>query len=332
MIKINVIDIMKGISILMIVFFHLVGQLHLDLDKSVRMLTYQGVNVFFCLSGFTLFLSLNHTQQNKDLSFWVQWIKTKFFRLSIAYYTVLLFTMFFYIINSNLLHISILSNNPILDFIVHLTYLHVFFQKYYYSINPAFWFIGVIFLFYLLVPFFYKIKNKYFYILIVLLFIYFYGEHLYALKPQITLSLIFFTFGILASCYSQEFIKHDIGFKFMFILIPFLVTIYFLKSDVGNGHIYILISFISLCSIYMISIIIESVSNKFNVIAILNTILTYFGKISFFIYLIHWGLIKPIFTFTDNYYIGIILYSFVVVFLSIMLIKFEKFVIKIMLK
>jgi len=50
------------------------------------------------------------------------------------------------------------------------------------------------------------------------------------------------------------------------------------------------------------------------------------------LYLIHWGLIKPVFTFTNNYYIGTILFSLIVIFLSTKLLKIENFIIKTLVK
>lgn len=303
----------------------MIGQLYHGEPKILRMISYQGVNIFFLLSGIGLAYSLQKTSNGKSLLLWIKWFKKRFIRLSILYFTVLLFNLFIYINDlTSFFKVQVfLQENYLYDFLLHTFYLHVWTKEYYFSISPIFWFMGAVVFFYTLIPFFYN--KKYITLLTIIVLIIFIMNTIFLINKQISISLMFFLSGVFISNY-YHFIKDikpsilsiSIWAILLLFIIIFSIQFYFEKTMIIN---YLFFSIIFVLWLYITGHFLSNLHYKFN---FLNHMLILFGSLSYPIYLVHWGLIKPIFNLFNNYYIATIIYISTILLISSLLKIYEK--------
>ena len=163
-------DIIKGISILAIIAFHVLPANSEPslIDSSITWINWLryggtlGVSVFFVLSGF----GIHYSQAKKlinDAEFQPIWSKFIFRRLQRLYPAYLGAILLSLVINSSwglIRQHNIFAYLPeSWDIIAHLLFLHTLSPKTFFGIIPALWFVGTLVQLYLLYPIFYKLAK-----------------------------------------------------------------------------------------------------------------------------------------------------------------------------
>ncbi|MDB9446466.1 acyltransferase family protein [Anabaena sp. CS-542/02] len=163
-------DIIKGISILAIIAFHVLPANSEPslIDSSITWINWLryggtlGVSIFFVLSGF----GIHYSQAKKlinDAEFQPIWSKFIFRRLQRLYPAYLGAILLSLVINSAwglIRQQNIFAYlPPIWDIIAHLLFLHTLSPKTFFGIIPALWFVGTLVQLYLLYPIFYKLAQ-----------------------------------------------------------------------------------------------------------------------------------------------------------------------------
>jgi peptidoglycan/LPS O-acetylase OafA/YrhL len=164
-------DIIKGISILAIIAFHVLPANSEPslIDSSITWINWLryggtlGVSIFFVLSGF----GIHYSQAKKlinDAEFQPIWSKFIFRRLQRLYPAYLGAILLSLVINSSwglIRQHNIFAYLPkSWDIIAHLLFLHTLSPKTFFGIIPALWFVGTLVQLYLLYPIFYKLAKR----------------------------------------------------------------------------------------------------------------------------------------------------------------------------
>lgn len=323
----NHIDILKGVSIILIVAFHICGAVFHSEPKWFRVLSYQGIFGFFIASGFGLALSLKNTyKEPKTITFWLNWFKRRLLRIIPLYWIALLLTFasccLRYFTGFNFLSANPDTHNPIFDFIVHALFLHTYFDKYYYSINAAWWFLGVIVSLYLLVPFLnYLLNNKMrilisIFLIAVVLFV----QNEIGGRPKTFNSFIFFLIGMNLAYFDMspsfdKVIKSN-AILFSSISISLVSAIWCLNNlSINVQYMGLVLSFCFLGFIYTSSIYLSNIK-KNHLARYLSMMLIWIGVNSYAIFLAHRGLITPIILAFNNLLFGMLVYFIAVLVLS----------------
>ena len=119
-----------------------------------------GVYVFFVISAYLAYVSLEHFFCEKKISItnMLCWWQRKFVRLIPVFYLVLLITLLF--ANGNDYWLGSQEKVSIWNIISHALFLHGLFPHYANSIIGVEWYLGVLAIFYAIVPFIYKHVNS----------------------------------------------------------------------------------------------------------------------------------------------------------------------------
>ena len=113
-----------------------------------------GVTLFFIISGYGIFKSIDYKKNNNDFEY-KTYIKKRFLKIAPAYYFCIFICL---TLTGSAIY---LSKSGIFDIFTHLTFTHNFFVKTHGSINGVLWTMGTFMQFYLIAPFLYDyIKNK----------------------------------------------------------------------------------------------------------------------------------------------------------------------------
>ena len=158
------IDIVRSIALLWVIIYHiwiLTSGARITnpvLDAFVRLGGEIGVTIFFVLSGYGIFLSLDHRYQTGQVRF-LPFMKKRLIRIYPEYVLSLLFLVFF------TSQAACLSKAGLKLFVLHLVFLHNVDAVTAGSINGALWTMAVIVQFYLLAIPMYRLlqKTKYFF-------------------------------------------------------------------------------------------------------------------------------------------------------------------------
>lgn len=151
------IDILRALSILLIVVYHIYALSGVPLirGKFGDFIEYggeYGVVLFFILSGFSIYKSL---YKRKDNFKYTNFIKDRLIRILPQYYISLLILLLF---STNV--ILLFSKDGNYNIITHILLIHGFFPSYQGSISGVCWALTPIFCFYLLAPFIFNIIEK----------------------------------------------------------------------------------------------------------------------------------------------------------------------------
>ena len=332
-IKTEWINIAKALSILMIVIFHIIGQIfggfnNMESWENLRIISYEGVNTFFLVSGLGISMSL--LNKNNEIN-WLEWWKKRFIKIIPLYWFVLVLTLLAFIIGIPLMITP--TNNYVMDFVLHFLLLNDLFSQTYYSINVAWWFLPMIVICYFTIS---LLWNKILIIdftkhwiiilctLILSLFALLNRETL-LIKPQIIDGIVFFYFGVLISLnYKYLYIIEAKTNKLIIFLPLFIIGII---SSLFFLHKSIITSILIVLFIIYISILITN-------IIFLKSFFIRISIISYPIYLIHWAFIKPIFSIYKrisplnvpiylDLMFALIMYFLVIILISYLLQKLE---------
>ncbi len=338
-------DILKGISILLIVAFHVRNDVFNAQPQWFAKFSYQGVHAFFLASGLGLTYSMIHRDKfTVSAEFFSSWFKRRCMRILPLYWLVLFLVVILYKFQLIPLRVFHGTGSLFFDFILHLFMIHIFVRDAFYSIDIAWWFVAVIFYFYLIYPIifilFYKSKKK----ILVFTFLLSLALIAYYLSPkprQITASMVFFIIGIyLAFCIDRirdmkifqppYSLYVSIG---MFFCISVFATIVMVNAllqtmpafSLPYSFNYLLFSLFSVSTIYSFSLVLVFF-NKFLPLEYLKKIMVLLGAYSYALYLIHWDVIYPVFIQFRNPDIGVICYCIVLIVTGFILTRTDNIV------
>jgi len=330
--KLDYIDVIRGIAILMVVITHTAQQGIVKLPHALSVflsLGARGVQLFFIASAFTLFRS--YTQRNRNEKSPVKnFFIRRFFRIAPIYYLGILY----YLIRITY-NLPYWQGNQIVitkfNIISNFFYCNGLSPYWINSVVPGGWSITVEMFFYILFPFLFKrirnINSAFIFLnlsLVIKLVLqeifqysnfisdaYLWREFLFYYFPS---QLPIFALGIILyflieNADNIKLVKTK-NFTFLFILLPL---------QIGSKFDFLYLNHI-IFGIIFIGFAIFLSKGKFNFLS--QSFIRYIGKISFSIYIIHFIVIAwlakfHLIDFCDNYLINFMLRFTVVLLLSV---------------
>lgn len=275
--RIQELDSLRGIAALCVLLFHLTLQ-RVEANYGFFLGT-TGVDLFFIISGFVIFKSLNTVTTS------FEFIINRISRLYPTYWTCVTIT-FCLLIFSN----GKYNNTLIVQYLLNLT----MFQHYLNipDLDGPYWTMIVEMTFYLIMLIFYRLKLLHkinifglSFSLVMVLLTHFFGyspfiKNLFIIVPFLQFSPLFFS-GI---CFYKLLSDKWNNYNYFFILIHFFCQVLMFKY-VGRSRYYIsqLDYFFMLSVFYILFILLVNKKLKFIVLKPL----LFLGKISFALYLIH---------------------------------------------
>lgn len=291
--KFDFIDSLRGYAILGVVIRHtLMGEKNI-LFSSILNFGVKGVQLFYIVSAFTLLLSYNNrkTEANPYLNFFIR----RFFRIAPMFYMAI---VFYYFIGHEIGGNEMIS---IYNIISHFLFIHGFSPYWENTLVPGGWSVAVEVLFYLICPFLFRMITSekkaityYFITLIIGQILIFYFQKNQLIEDKViwdgylyyyfpTQMPVFFL-GFLVYFLVNKSLKDWLTFLGMsiFSLVLFYVVqiIFKVKFDMLNNM---------LAGIALSVFVLLLSKNKLPILV--NPILSFLGKISFSLYLIHFAVI-----------------------------------------
>jgi len=293
--KLKYIDALRGVAVLLVVITHC-GQFGTNdygyiLTTTISKAEY-GVQLFFIISAFTLFLSFNY-RSSKEKSPHINFFIRRFFRIAPMFYLAI-----FYYLTVNNTWLEKFSISPQGDILANLFFIHGLNPYWINKVVPGGWSVGIEVLFYLLIPLLFRfIKN-------------------------INAAILFFLFSLIIQfTLNYYLIKHplipegDIWQRFLYWYLPNQLPVFALGIILfqllkgGEEHIkpvLIFLIFIILMIQFWFNIgfipnfifisiaftILTYSLAKLPVVFLVNPIFTYLGKISYSVYLIHFAVLE----------------------------------------
>ncbi len=153
------IDIFRTIAILSVLIYHFYVLCNYPyaeyklLNRIISTGGETGVTLFFIISGFGIFVSLQKMDNNGSLTY-RSFLKKRFLRILPQYYLGLCVLL---LITTNAQY---LNKKGLFDIITHAIFLHNWFPSTHGSINSVLWSLGTIFQFYFIALFIYKLIKK----------------------------------------------------------------------------------------------------------------------------------------------------------------------------
>lgn len=289
--KLGYIDALRGYAILLVIFAH-TGQMYpINYPFFLKNLINfgpRGVQLFFIVSALTLFLTTEKRflmDKRPIISFFIR----RFFRIAPLFYCGLIF--YNLIDNSNVTIVGVIANLFFIDAI------NPAWQSLY--LVPGSWSISAEMIFYLIFPLlFMKIKNlnQAISFTIIALFLsviikmivtkYTFG---YPLNIWGSFAPYIFPFSIpvfgIGICYFFIIFKKDTQIKSNILIALSIISLFTLIYEVRFLYTYFIVILFGLIAL--------ALSRNYNKI-IENKIVMYFGKISYSMYMVHFGIIEAI--------------------------------------
>jgi len=303
--RLDGIDILRGLAVSIVVVYHFFVLLELTAGPAfpyINTLAYLGVPLFFVISGYLIYRSVDRNVSQKGIKKGVlSYFFHRLFRILPAYYfnLFIIFIMAGFIINQDYYY----SASFFKQFFSHLIFTSYFkYQSAGFGINGAYWTLSIEMLWYIVVPFilFYFKKTRALLLIAFLSFIYIFGmshgwfDHYfdldgsranYALMHSYYLSQLpgqinFFIAGILIYKYQYHFKLQRVYYAYLLAIFLLLLyvwsSLYFVSySDTIGKHMMVLLV-VSVLFILLYSVKSEGLS-----------FLEWIGKISYSLYLWH---------------------------------------------
>jgi peptidoglycan/LPS O-acetylase OafA/YrhL len=284
--KIDYLNSLRGIAVLMVIFTH--AGLYIQtslLDSNTRSIiadASRGVQLFYILSAFTLFYSI-YSRKGADTRQWRDFFVRRLFRIAPLWWLSIM--AFIYIRSQYTFSWSAILSN--------VFFIHGFNPKYINSIVVGGWSIAVEMNFYLLVPLFYKLCKDLNRTLISFTWI-------YVAMRLISFAMATANPGVSTTIWAEYlfyYLPHQLPvFFFGFMLFHIIIRKDTKLSPVAIVHaaIFLLLCysfskdwFMGQCA--MLFPLVWMVSKAPHVKLWNNKVLQYLGKISFGLYLVHFG-------------------------------------------
>jgi len=306
------IDILRGYAILMVLIDHFAiyfNSLYDNYFYNLSMLGRYGVVLFFIVSAYTLTMSLEYRKNNNEYKIYSKYFLRRFFRIAPLYYLILMYCYLFlrYVGIEN----SIVSDISFGNILAHLLFIDQIFPKYINSILGVEWTISVEFAFYALLPFiafwtYKKLGYLFFVSLILSILVMAFRKYYYVdgwwLHYTILEWFYVFVGGIVLYKIdlSQKIIKNS---KYLiFIILANIVIMSLVHLPFQHYYMFftLIIFFIYIKYCYQ-----ENLYNK---------IISFIGKISFSIYLIHYVVLRYFKEYFEQSWINLF-YSLLLIFI-----------------
>jgi peptidoglycan/LPS O-acetylase OafA/YrhL len=197
--RIDSITYLRGLAIWSIFLFHVNGHLFGGQPDWFRTVSYQGVNAFFFASGFGLVRALTASYPAGAWS-WRRWMARRISRIIPLYWTVLGACFALYATGVTGVCLTPNAAHPLLDFLSHAALVHVYSFDTCYSINSAWWFLGVLAPCYLVFPLIFPLLRRPWLRALLLTFSAIWVAVTWrwtGVNPQIAVSVTFFLIGML---------------------------------------------------------------------------------------------------------------------------------------
>ena len=306
-IKYSWVNALRGYAILLVVLIHASQSFSVfGYIKALGESGYLGVQLFFMLSSFTLFTSLGKRNYHSDTNVNRNYFIRRYFRIAPYYYISVLIYLFYRLVikQETINYIKVLSN---------ITFTNgLYLPSLNYFIPPGAWSIGVEMLFYLFVPFIFKIVNSlsrailfFMFVLLLSYFInFFYAkEIIFLLKcvwPNLNPDVIYFwlpnQFPVFAIGILLYFIKRDFYFSPLKgnILLLFSISSFFIIPylEYHNQLIYYIVKKEYVFSVIFLCFAIGLYSNENKYLN--NKYIQQLGVVSFSVYLNHFIVLTAI--------------------------------------
>lgn len=161
------IDVLRAVATLLVVIYHswvLTGAAAISPDFIrifIQLGGEIGVTMFFALSGYGIYCSLNNTNMAGGIRF-KEFMKKRLLRITPAYYFNLFVCLFF------TANATFLDRVHLKDVLYHIFFIHNFVPSFHGQINGVLWTMGIIMQFYLIAIPLYKLIKKWPHVMVVL--------------------------------------------------------------------------------------------------------------------------------------------------------------------
>ncbi len=273
-------DALRGIAALFVVLFHFtLGRPESKLGFNLGI---TGVDLFFIISGFVIFMSINNASSTKEF------LINRFTRLYPTYWTCVSFTYLFYIMvcNTNNIQRSILLT----DYLANLTmFQHYFKIK---DIDGPYWTMLIEMLFYIFIAIVFSIKKLKHIVPIGLILLYLIIAQNFIITTKFWPQYSAFRLSLLLLNHFPLFFSGIVFYKIitekenyflLYVFIFFAYSMQVINTDMDGP--FINHAEHTLMTTIYFGLFILFVNNK--LFFIVNKPLLFLGKISFALYLIH---------------------------------------------
>jgi peptidoglycan/LPS O-acetylase OafA/YrhL len=331
--KLNYIDALRGIAILMVIMVHVTGYgRFIDVPLSIRNMVNAGnysIHLFYIASAFTLFLSWNN-RTGKEIYPVRNFFVRRFFRVAPMFYIAIIYYLWQGGVDGRKGWIGVPHEVAPIHLLTNLTFVTGFSPYWIETIVPGSWSVAVEMMFYAVLPLlFFKIRNlsQAFNFLVFTLvlratLVLFLRDHpmisynelwqhyLYHFFPN---QLPVFALGILMYFFVRgtESLTTISG-KSLLIMAFLIVADLISPYDVIGQHVFYGVGF--LCLAIALS--------RYKFTLLVNPVIDYIGKVSFSMYLVHFAVLHWLFmynnvTFSRNDILSHVILYFIVVGISV---------------
>lgn len=290
--KFTYIDSLRGVAVILVLFVHSGFFFNMNLFpnyfRSIQGIGASGVQLFFILSAFTLFMSYENRLKSENNSIRNFFIR-RFFRIAPLYYLMLIVGLFYFGLGERY-WLGDLKEVSVLNIISHFTFWSGLNPYYMNSIIGVEWSIGVEMLFYLLIPVLFRtIKNinislKLFLISLVLVLFF------NSLLSQMNV--------IRNQALWNSYLFYSLPYQFPVFVLGIILYFIIVKKEYNFDKYFMFFCFvlfvlgfkIQILKVYSISIFLSLfvvLVSKFHIKLIVNKVFVFIGRISYSIYLIH---------------------------------------------
>ena len=336
--KLDYIDAIRGLAVLMVLFVHTLTFLSsTNLNSYFKIFVGQGcmgVQLFYMASAFTLFYSMSQRSEGERFSNFNFYIR-RFFRIAPMFYLAIIYYFWQYTnFPVSSIEVANLGTFTMANLVPHFTFLHGLSPYWINTIVPGGWSIGVEMMFYLIVPAFYftykRFGIKFLHIALILattfswifsyaIFLikglemnqYWYGFMYFNIFNQLPV----FILGMILYHNISHNITKEGSFKNLFLanknifyifvgsIFLFILSLYLTKITTVGTFAGSMLMLTSLLGIFIILLA------HFRFKIFVNRLFVYIGKISYSMYLTHFAFlfIIPVifsnhFKYLDNYF------------------------------
>ncbi len=175
--KLNTLNLIKGIGIIMIIMVHNRHFLMQDMSGLRPLINFgqMGCQLFFFVSGFSLCFSWEHmtcsTSSKPVVSTYFQFLLRRYLRLAPGFLIIMISNLVLNILLMDILNFppGFIMNKEPFAILTNILFIHGLFPDYINNVFPGGWYLGTAFLLYAAFPLLYGIMKKLFYRLPILM-------------------------------------------------------------------------------------------------------------------------------------------------------------------
>ncbi|UAY50676.1 acyltransferase family protein [Ferruginibacter albus] len=283
--RLKELDVFRGVAALIVVLYHLTKET--SLGKIGLQYGLTGVDLFFIISGFVIFMTLNKTNSWKDF------LISRFSRLYPAYWVCVTITTIAIILTIKFTNLYLWDKKiTFLRYIGNMTMFQYYFKIH--NIDGPYWTLVIELIFYFIMTFFFLIRQlkniESIFFLVVVLIVLPYSFNIERVNhSQLHILLVMFPIINYFPLFTAGIVFYKLKFQkqtlFRYIIITSCLVTQFLLYNGYDNRMYIgqfqygimLLSYFILFVLYVNDLL------KF----IINKVLLFLGEVSYSLYLIH---------------------------------------------